>query len=41
VLEAVEGRDPVAAEAAMRYAIRESDNDLRSGEPPFEQSTSA
>jgi DNA-binding FadR family transcriptional regulator len=41
VLEAVEARDPLAAEAAMRYAIRESDNDLRSGEPPFEQSTSA
>lgn len=35
VLEAVEAGNPAAAEAAMRYAIRESDVDLRSGEPPF------
>lgn len=36
VLDAVEAGDPTAAEAAMRYAIRESDVDLRSGEPPFD-----
>ncbi|WP_179150739.1 FadR/GntR family transcriptional regulator [Leifsonia sp. NCR5] len=36
VLEAVEAGDTVGAEAAMRHAIRESDEDLRSGEPPFE-----
>jgi DNA-binding FadR family transcriptional regulator len=41
VLEAVEARDPAAAEAAMRHAIRESDDDLRSGEPPFEKGASA
>lgn len=37
VLEAVEAGDPVAAEAAMRFAIRESDSDLTSGEPLFEE----
>ncbi len=36
VLEAVIGRDPDGAEAAMRYALRESDSDLRAGEPPFD-----
>lgn len=36
VLDAVEAGDPTRAEAAMRYAIRESDIDLRSGEPPFD-----
>ena len=35
VLEAVEAGDPKEAEAAMRYAIRESDLDLTSGEPAF------
>lgn len=35
VLDAVEAGDPEAAEAAMRYAIRESDLDLKSGEPAF------
>jgi hypothetical protein len=28
--------DPVAAERAMQHAIRESDDVLRAGEPPFE-----
>ena len=37
VLEAVEAGDPEAAEAAMRFAIRESDEDLTSGEPVFEE----
>jgi DNA-binding GntR family transcriptional regulator len=41
VLDAVEAGNAVAAEAAMRYAIRESDEDLRSGEPPFEKTASA
>jgi len=36
VLEAVIAGDPDQAEAAMRYALRESDSDLRAGEPPFE-----
>ncbi|NUP74254.1 MAG: FadR family transcriptional regulator [Sinomonas sp.] len=36
VLEAVEAGNPVAAEAAMKHAIRESDVDLSSGEPAFE-----
>lgn len=36
VLEAVAARDPEAAERAMKHALRESDEDLRSGEPPFE-----
>lgn len=35
VLEAVAGRDPEGAERAMKHALRESDDDLRSGEPPF------
>ncbi|MCG6566657.1 FadR/GntR family transcriptional regulator [Tessaracoccus sp. ZS01] len=35
VLEAVAARDPQGAERAMQYALRESDEDLRSGEPPF------
>lgn len=38
VLDAVRAGDPDAAEQAMRYALRDSDVDLRSGEPPFEQS---
>lgn len=37
VLEAIEAGDPAAAEAAMKYAIRESDVDLRAGEPAFEE----
>lgn len=37
VLDAVEAGDPAAAEAAMKYAIRESDVDLSSGEPAFEE----
>jgi DNA-binding FadR family transcriptional regulator len=41
VLDAVEAGNAVAAEAAMRYAIRESDEDLRAGEPPFEGAVSA
>lgn len=36
VLQAVIDADPDAAERAMRHAIRESDDDLRSGEPPFD-----
>lgn len=36
VLDAVEAGDPVAAERAMQHAIRESDDVLRAGEPPFE-----
>ena len=36
VLDAVRAGDPEAAEAAMRFALRDSDDDLRSGEPPFE-----
>ncbi|WP_210507640.1 FadR/GntR family transcriptional regulator [Naasia sp. SYSU D00057] len=36
VLEAVIAGNPDEAEAAMRFALRESDQDLRSGEPPFE-----
>lgn len=39
VLDAVRAGDPDAAERAMRYALRDSDVDLRSGEPPFDQST--
>lgn len=39
VLEAIEAGDPEAAEAAMKYAIRESDVDLRAGEPAFEEPT--
>lgn len=39
VLDAVAARDPDAAEAAMRYALRESDEDLRAGEPPFVESS--
>ncbi|WP_306629270.1 FadR/GntR family transcriptional regulator [Arthrobacter sp. B1I2] len=37
VLDAVVAGDPEAAEAAMRFAIRESDVDLSSGEPVFEE----
>ena len=37
VLEAVIAGDPDRAEAAMRYALRESDSDLRIGEPPFDE----
>ena len=37
VLDAVAARDPDAAETAMRHALRESDEDLRSGEPPFDR----
>ena len=37
VLEAVIAGQPDEAEAAMKYALRESDRDLRSGEPPFER----
>lgn len=36
ILDAIKKGDPEAAEAAMRYAIRESDVDLSSGEPEFE-----
>jgi DNA-binding FadR family transcriptional regulator len=36
VLDAVAAGDPVAAERAMQHAIRESDDVLRAGEPPFE-----
>jgi DNA-binding FadR family transcriptional regulator len=36
VLDAVAAGDPVAAERAMQHAIRVSDDDLRSGAPPFE-----
>ena len=36
VLDAVRAADPDSAEKAMRYALRDSDEDLRSGEPPFE-----
>lgn len=36
VLEAVIDGDPERAEQAMRHALRESDEDLRGGEPPFE-----
>jgi DNA-binding FadR family transcriptional regulator len=39
VLDAVEQGDPEAAEAAMRFAIRESDVDLSHGEPEFETPT--
>ena len=35
VLDAVRAGDPDAAESAMRFALRDSDEDLRSGEPPF------
>lgn len=35
VLDAVKAGDPDAAESAMRFALRDSDEDLRSGEPPF------
>lgn len=35
VLDAVRAGDPDAAERAMRFALRDSDVDLRSGEPPF------
>lgn len=35
VLDAVRAGDPNAAERAMRFALRDSDDDLRSGEPPF------
>ncbi|MBT2566334.1 FadR family transcriptional regulator [Arthrobacter sp. ISL-85] len=35
VLDAVEAGDPQAAEAAMKFAIRESDVDLSGGEPAF------
>lgn len=37
VLDAVVAGDAEAAEAAMKYAIRESDVDLKSGEPVFEE----
>jgi DNA-binding FadR family transcriptional regulator len=37
VLEAVVAGDPEAAEAAMKFAIRESNTDLTSGEPVFDQ----
>ena len=37
VLDAVIAGDAEAAEAAMRYALRESDVDLSSGEPVFEE----
>ncbi len=36
VLAAVRAGDPDAAERAMRFALRDSDEDLRAGEPPFE-----
>jgi DNA-binding FadR family transcriptional regulator len=36
VLDAVAAGDPAAAERAMQHAIRESDDVLRAGEPPFE-----
>lgn len=35
VLEAIRQGSPQIADAAMRYALRESDEDLTSGEPPF------
>jgi GntR family transcriptional regulator, galactonate operon transcriptional repressor len=35
VLQAVIDGDAARAESAMRHAIRESDDDLRAGEPPF------
>ena len=35
VLDAVRARDLDGAEKAMRHALRESGQDLRSGEPPF------
>ncbi|WP_434316128.1 FadR/GntR family transcriptional regulator [Leifsonia sp. P73] len=40
VLDAVAAGDPVAAERAMKHAIRESDLDLRGGEPPFDATES-
>jgi GntR family galactonate operon transcriptional repressor len=36
VLDAVRAGDPDAAEKTMRFALRDSDEDLRSGEPPFD-----
>lgn len=36
VLDAVRAGAPEAAESAMRFALRDSDEDLRSGEPPFD-----
>lgn len=36
ILDAVRAGDPAAAERAIRYALRDSDDDLRSGEPPFD-----
>jgi GntR family transcriptional regulator, galactonate operon transcriptional repressor len=36
VLDAVRAGDGAAAEAAMRHALRDSDEDLKAGEPPFE-----
>ena len=36
VLDAVIAGDADGAERAMRHVIRESDDDLRSGEPPFD-----
>lgn len=36
VLEAIRQGSVPIAEAAMRYALRESDQDLTSGEPPFD-----
>lgn len=36
VLDAVRAGDGDAAYRAMRYALRESDEDLRAGEPPFD-----
>lgn len=36
VLDAVIAGDPDAADRAMRHAIRESDEDLSRGEPPFQ-----
>jgi len=38
VLEAIRQGAPLIAEAAMKYALRESDEDLSSGEPPFDPS---
>lgn len=35
VLEAIRQGSPQIADAAMRYALRESDEDLTRGEPPF------
>ncbi|MFD1714226.1 FadR/GntR family transcriptional regulator [Amnibacterium flavum] len=36
VLDAVRAGDPAAAERAIRHALRDSDEDLRAGEPPFD-----